>query len=71
MRVQAANDAALGAPSRAPSLDRFKTPKNWGCGMVFKLHSCFLERMLAMLRYPMRSSVPAANGAWNPPGPLA
>ena len=30
--------------------------KKLGCGMVFKPHSCFLEQMLAMLRYPMRSS---------------
>ena len=56
MRVQAANDAALGAPSHAPSLDPFKTQKKLGCGMVFKPHSWFLEQMLAMLRYPMRSS---------------
>ena len=56
MRVQAANDAALGAPSHAPSPDPFKTPKKLGCGMVFKPHSCFLEQTLAMLRYPMRSS---------------
>ena len=56
MRAQAANDAALGALSHAPSPDPFKTPKKLGCGMVFKPHSCFLELMLAMLRYPMRSS---------------
>ena len=56
MRVQAANDAALGAPSHAPSSDPFKTQKKLGGGMVFKPHSCFLEQMLAMLRYPMRSS---------------
>ena len=56
MRAQAANDAALGALSHAPSPDPFKTPKKLGCGMVFKPHSCFLEQMLAMLRYPMRSS---------------
>ena len=56
MRVQAANDAALGAPSHAPSSDPFKTQKKLGCGMVFKPHSCFLEQMLAMLRYPRRSS---------------
>ena len=46
----------LGARSHAPSPDPFKTPKKLGCGMVFKPHSCFLEQMLAMLRYPMRSS---------------
>ena len=33
-----------------------QNPKKMGCGMVFKPHSCFLEQMLAMLRYPMRSS---------------
>ena len=33
-----------------------QNPKKLGCGMVFKPHSCFLEQMLAMLRYPMRSS---------------
>ena len=56
MRVQAANDAALGTPSHAPSLDPLQNPKKLGCGMVFKPHSCFREQMLAMLRYPMRSS---------------
>ena len=33
-----------------------QSPKKLGCSMVFKPHSCFLEQMLAMLRYPMRSS---------------
>ena len=33
-----------------------QNPKKLGCGMVLKPHSCFLEQMLAMLRYPMRSS---------------
>ena len=33
-----------------------QNPKKLGCGMVFKPHSRFLEQMLAMLRYPMRSS---------------
>ena len=56
MRVQAANEAALGAPSGTPSLDPFKTPKKLGCGMVFKPHWCFLEQMLAMSRHPARSS---------------
>ena len=41
MRVQAANEAALGAPSGTPSLDPFETQKNWGRGMVFKPHWCF------------------------------
>ena len=39
-----------------PPQTPFKTQKKLGCGMVFKPHSCFLEQMLAMLRYPMRSS---------------
>ena len=33
-----------------------QNPEKLGCGMVFKPHSRFLEQMLAMLRYPMRSS---------------
>ena len=36
MRVQAANEAALGAPSGTPSLDPFT--QKIGCGMVFKPH---------------------------------
>ena len=56
MRVQAANEAALGAPSGTPSLDPFKTHPKLGCGMVFKPHWCFLEQMLAMSRHPAHSS---------------
>ena len=69
MRVQAANDAALGSPVARTLLRPLQNPKKLGCGMVFEPHSCFLEQMLAKLRYPI--CVPAENGAWNPPGPLA
>ena len=56
MRVQAANEAALGAPSGTPSLDPFKTQKKLGCGMLFKSHWCFLEQMPAMWKRPAHSS---------------
>ena len=43
-------------PRRAHPPRPLQNPKKLGCGMVFKPHLCFLEQMLAMLRYPMRSS---------------
>ena len=44
-------------PRRTHTLPRpLQNPKKLECGMVFKPHSCFPEQMLAMLRYPMRSS---------------
>ena len=43
-------------PRRTHPPRPLQNPTKLGCGMVFKPHSCLLEQMLAMLRYPMRSS---------------
>ena len=45
-----------GSPVARTLLRPLQNQKKMGCGMVFKPHSCFLEQMLAMLRYPRRSS---------------
>ena len=68
MRVQAANKAALEASSGTPSLDPFKTQKNWGAAWCLSPIGVFKSKCWQCRDTPRTQ---AANEAFNPPGPVA